>query len=78
MCAPNCGIMADFADTPRGRPEWAGDNPVAAVLDFLAATDDFVEEEPAFPFNEGAVRSRVTYWPRCYLRRRSPAEAAAS
>jgi len=63
------GIMADFAGTPRGQPGWAEDNPVAAVQDFLATTDQFVEEEPEFPFNEGAVRSRVTYWPRCYLRR---------
>jgi len=70
------GIMADFADTPRGRPEWVSDNPVAAVQDFLRTGEDFVQEEPAFPFNEGAVRSRVTYWPRCYLRRLG-ADAAA-
>jgi cephalosporin hydroxylase len=63
------GIMADFADSPRGRPEWAADNPLAAVQEFLGETRAFVEEEPAFPFNEGAVRSRVTYWPRCHLRR---------
>ncbi len=63
------GIMADFAGTPRGKPAWGEDNPIAAVQDFLATTDQFVEEEPEFPFNEGAVRSRVTYWPRCYLRR---------
>ena len=67
------GIMADFADSPRGRPEWATDNPVAAVEDFLAAHEDFIEEEPQFPFNEGAARARVTYWPRCFLRRRGGA-----
>ena len=72
------GIIADFADSRRGRPEWAEDNPLAAVQDFLATTDDFVEEEPAFPFNEGAVRQRVTYWPRCFLRRLAAHEAAAA
>jgi cephalosporin hydroxylase len=69
------GIMAEFAGTPRGRPEWVSDNPVAAVQDFLRTGEPFVEEEPAFPFNEGAVRSRVTYWPRCYLRRLGPDDA---
>jgi cephalosporin hydroxylase len=63
------GVMADFADSPRGRPEWTEDNPIAAAEDFLAANHDFIEEEPGFPFNEGAVRARVTYWPRCFLRR---------
>ena len=37
---------------------------------FLARNPDFVLEEPGFPFNEGAVRSRVTYWPKSFLRRR--------
>jgi len=63
------GIMADFARSPRGRPEWVEDNPVAAVQDFLCGNSEFVPDEPEFPFNEGVVRSRVTYWPRCYLRR---------
>lgn len=71
------GVMADFADSPRGRPEWADDNPLAAVEDFLTDHDDFVEEEPPFPFNEGAVRTRVTYWPRCFLRRVGVAGGAA-
>jgi hypothetical protein len=29
-----------------------------------------VLEEPGFPFNEGAVRYRVTYWPKSFLKRR--------
>ncbi len=32
-------------------------------------TGDFVLEEPAFPFNEGSIRERVTYWPDAFLRR---------
>jgi cephalosporin hydroxylase len=70
------GIMAEVAGSPRGRPEWREDNPLAAAAEFLAARHDFVEEEPAFPFNEGAVRGRVTYCPRCFLRRREAREAA--
>ena len=34
------------------------------------ATRDFVLEEPGFPFNEGRVRDRVTYWPKSFLKRR--------
>ena len=37
---------------------------------FLARNPDFVLEEPAFPFNEGMVRNRVTYWPNSFLKRR--------
>lgn len=63
------GIMRDVAGAPRTTAEWATDNPQSAIDQFLAETPAFVLEEPAFPFNEGAVRKRVTYWPRCYLRR---------
>lgn len=63
------GIMADFAAAPRGDPQWSWDNPVSAIEDFLAHSTEFVADEPAFAFNEGGVRSRVTYWPRSFLRR---------
>jgi cephalosporin hydroxylase len=63
------GIMADLAGAPRSAPDWAWDNPLGAVEDFLATSDEFVAEEPRFPFNEGSVRARVTYSPRCFLRR---------
>lgn len=66
------GIMADLAGAPRSDPDWDWNNPLAAIDSFLAAHRDFVAEEPAFAFNEGAVRSRVTYWPRCFLRRVGP------
>jgi cephalosporin hydroxylase len=64
------GIMAQLAGAPRTAPDWTWNNPVAAVDAFLAHNPDFVLEEPGFPFNEGAVRSRVTYWPKCFLKRR--------
>lgn len=63
------GIMKDVVGAPRTKPEWTWDNPQSAVQEFLAERDDFVLEEPAFPFNEGAIRERVTYWPNAYLRR---------
>ncbi len=63
------GIMAAFAGAPRGAADWTWDNPVSAIDDFLAAHKEFTAEEPPFAFNEGRVRARVTYWPRCFLRR---------
>ncbi len=63
------GIMADLAGAPRSAPDWAWNNPRGAVAEFLDANPDFRAEEPAFAFNEGAVRRRVTYWPGGFLRR---------
>jgi hypothetical protein len=39
------------------------------VAEFLVERDDFVLEEPTFPFNEGVITERVTYWPNAFLRR---------
>lgn len=63
------GIMAQVAGAPRSGPDWSWNNPISAVEDYLAAHPEFVLEEPAFPFNEGMVRDRVTYWPSAYLKR---------
>lgn len=63
------GIMEQVAGAPRTRPEWSWDNPKAAAEAFTANRTDFVIEEPAFPFNEGAVTERVTYWPRGFIKR---------
>jgi cephalosporin hydroxylase len=64
------GIMAQLAGAPRSAPDWAWNNPIAAVEAFLVHNRDFVPEEPGFPFNEGRVRNRVTYWPKSFLKRR--------
>jgi cephalosporin hydroxylase len=64
------GIMAQLAGAPRTAPDWTWNNPLAAADSFLVRNPDFVREEPVFPFNEGNVRSRVTYWPKSFLRRR--------
>ena len=64
------GIMAQLAGAPRTAPDWTWNNPCTAVEAFLARNPDFVLEEPGFPFNEGAVRKRVTYWPNSFIKRR--------
>ncbi len=63
------GIMEDLVGAPRSNRDWAENNPKAAVLEFVRSEGRFAVEEPGFAFNEGSVRSRVTYWPSAYLRR---------
>ena len=75
LVAPNSyivacdGIMAQIAGAPRTAPDWSWNNPIQAVDAFLKQHANFVLEEPGFPFNEGKVRERVTYWPHSFLRR---------
>jgi cephalosporin hydroxylase len=64
------GVMADLMDVPRGKPEWADDNPVSAVSDFLADHPEFTQEAPPWQFNESPLRDPVTYSPGGWLRRR--------
>jgi cephalosporin hydroxylase len=63
------GVMLEVADAPRGKPEWATDNPVSAVHHFLQTHPEFVLEQPAWPFNESELTDNVTHWPHAYLRR---------
>src|SRR6185503_2597265 len=63
------GIMEEVAGAPRTEPDWNWNNPKQAALEFVAASPDFVIEEPAFLFNEGNVTQRVTYWPSAYIKR---------
>jgi cephalosporin hydroxylase len=64
------GIMEQLAGAPRTQPDWIWDNPRQAALEYTSNHPQFVMEEPSFPFNEGAVNQRVTYWPDAYLRRK--------
>jgi cephalosporin hydroxylase len=64
------GIMRDLHDVPRGKPEWAWDNPAAAVVEFVSRHPEFVVEQPAWPFNESDLSTNVTHWPGAWLRRR--------
>jgi cephalosporin hydroxylase len=63
------GIMVDLADLPRGRPEWAEDNPAMAAEEFAAAHPEFTLEQPAWGFNESNLRRNVTHWTGAWLRR---------
>ncbi len=63
------GIMQQVAGAPRTEADWNWNNPISAVEDFLNCNPEFEAHEPDWPFNEGAVRQRVTYWPQAYLRR---------
>lgn len=63
------GIMQELVGAPRSSPTWAYDNPLKAVMQFIAEHSDFTLEEPRFAFNEGNITERVTYWPHAYLRR---------
>jgi cephalosporin hydroxylase len=63
------GIMAGLAGAPRSNPDWGDNNPSQAALEWVAEHPDFVIDAPAFAFNEGLVRTRVTYWPNAFIRR---------
>lgn len=63
------GIMAQVRGAPRTDEDWDWNNPTEAARDFAAAHPEFVIEEPEFPFNEGLVKERVTYWPGAFLKR---------
>jgi cephalosporin hydroxylase len=65
------GVMAKLAGAPRSKPDWSWNNPLSAIDEFLTRNPEFVMEEPAFAFNEGNVRQRITYWPNAFLRRLS-------
>ena len=63
------GIMEQVVGAPRTQPDWAWNNPRRAALEFVKSNPDFVIEEPEFPFNEGNVSERVTYWPGGFIKR---------
>lgn len=63
------GIMEQIVGAPRTRPDWAWNNPRRAALEFVEKNPDFIIEEPPFPFNEGDVFKRVTYWPDGFIKK---------
>ena len=65
------GIMQQLVGAPRTAADWDTNNPITAVHEFLADHPEFEAHEPNWPFNEGVVRQRVTYWPQAYLRRKA-------
>jgi cephalosporin hydroxylase len=63
------GIMSDLVGAPRSDDDWSWNNPMAAAQEYVAAHPEFMIDEPRFPFNEGNVAERVTYWPSGFLKR---------
>lgn len=63
------GIMFDLYDVPRGHASWVDDHPKAAALDFLATHQEFVLQQPEWPFRESELTENITHWPGAWLRR---------
>ena len=63
------GIMQHLTGAPRSSSDWATNNPAQAAREFAKARSDFQLADPPLPFNEGSVRSRVTYSPDSFLMR---------
>lgn len=65
------GIMGAVAGQERAEADWTWNNPEQAAITFADGHDEFKIVEPEFPFNEGIIRDRVTYWPNCFLLKQS-------
>lgn len=63
------GFMNALTDVPRGKKEWADDNPAAAAQEFAAAHPEFVVQQPDWPFNESDLTENISHWPGAWLRR---------
>lgn len=63
------GIMAFLENAPRTQPDWVENNPLTAAQEFVRENRNYIIEEPAFPFNEGMITERVTYWPSGFIKR---------
>ena len=65
------GIMQQVVGAPRTAEDWTWNNPISAVNEFVANHPEFECVEPAWPFNEGKITERVTYWPKAFLRKKN-------
>ena len=63
------GIMKYLNNAPRTKKDWSVSNPIEAINLFLKNNKKFKCIEPKFQFNEGLIKSRVTYWPKAFLKR---------
>ena len=63
------GIMKYLQDVPRGNAAWVLDNPMSAAQEFLLSHPEFIEETPAWPFNESTLSKNITHWPGAWLKR---------
>lgn len=53
-------VMEAAASTPRAAPDWATNNPNAAVREFAARHPEFVLAQPPFLFNESPLEGPMT------------------
>lgn len=63
------GSMKDLYDVPRGSPDWKWNHPTAAASEFAQRHDEFILEQPAWPFSESDLTENITHWPGAWLRR---------
>ena len=63
------GYMRELTDVPRGKAEWAKDNPAQAAIDFCKRRPDFVIEQPNWTFNESTLSRNLTHWPEAWIKR---------
>ncbi|HXP48355.1 MAG TPA: CmcI family methyltransferase, partial [Bacteroidia bacterium] len=63
------GIMEYVVGAPRTSDDWKTNNPKKAAEQFIKENSNFIIEEPHFPFNEGVINERVTYWPSAFIKR---------
>jgi cephalosporin hydroxylase len=63
------GIMEQVVGASRTAEDWIWNNPISAINEFIGKHPQFECVEPVWPFNEGKITERVTYWPRAFLRK---------
>ena len=63
------GSMKDLYDVPRGSPDWEYNHPTAAAAEFAQQHQEFVLEQPAWPFSESELTENITHWPGAWLRK---------
>lgn len=63
------GSMQFLYDVPRGQAEWLTDHPSRAAAEWAQRHQEFVLEQPAWPFNESDLTENITHWPGAWLRR---------
>ncbi|MEO0501398.1 MAG: CmcI family methyltransferase [Pseudomonadota bacterium] len=63
------GVMKLVAGMPRSGADWADNNPISAVENFLQARDDFVLEKPPRPFDETSETPDCSHHPIGWIRR---------
>jgi cephalosporin hydroxylase len=63
------GVMQLVAGMPRTKPEWASDNPIPAVEEFLARRPEFRFEKPPRPFDESNGVPDCSHHPKGWIKR---------